>query len=83
MKFTFWAIGAPLMAFGACSLLAGKDDFGRMMALLSVPFGIWLIGGVCCILPYWIVRLARRSWNDGAAQPPARPSGWIYPDQRP
>jgi hypothetical protein len=82
MKFTFWAIGVPLLIFGLDLIVEGKPHGFFSYTTIQNLTGFWFWAGLPCTVVYWIVRVVRRSWNDGSAQPPARPAGWIYPDQQ-
>lgn len=67
MGFTFWAVGAPLL------LMFTGYLFGWESSMHGLAGWFWVIGvpwfwiGLPCAVLYWLVRLARFAWRDGAA----------------
>jgi hypothetical protein len=83
MKFTFWAVGAPFVLAVFAAVMSYPSHGGGPWGITTMIWGPWLLVGIPATVIYWIVRLARRAWRDGVPQGSQRPSGWIYPDERP
>jgi hypothetical protein len=81
MKFTFWAVGAPLLFATFAAVMSYPSHGGGPWGVTAIIWGPWLIVGVPLTCWYWFVRLVRRAWSDGSAQQQQRPKGWIYPDE--
>lgn len=82
MKFTFWAVGAPLLLLAASFALDSSAHPHGPTGVFGVVLFFWIIVGSPAVVFYWLVRLVRHAWRDGSASSSARPAGWIYPDER-
>ncbi len=79
MKFSFWALGAPLLLMILDGLFQGFDTRHFHMDALGWFAGFWFVFGFPCIFLYWLVRLVRYAWN-GKPTPaaPADDSGRVF-----
>jgi hypothetical protein len=73
MKFTFWAVGCPLLLFGLDLILEGKPHGFLRYTTIQNLTGFWFWCGFPATVIYWIVRLVRYAWGGGSA-PAAPPS---------
>lgn len=81
MRFTFWAVGAPLLLALVSLLFAIDRSTMPIAGLLGMIWLPWVWVGSPATVVYWVVRLVRHAWRDGSSPKPARPTGWIYPEQ--
>jgi hypothetical protein len=68
MRFTFWAIGAPLLVLFLVFAIGGHDQLSRDLAWLAVPAGFWFWCGLPVAVVYWLVRLVRFAWSRPGAR---------------
>jgi hypothetical protein len=79
MKFTFWAIGAPLLLVLFGFLLHFDRSTAGLAGLIAVVSFFWGWIGFWATLLYWIVRLVRYAWRDKPATVESAPeSGRIF-----
>jgi len=81
MKLTFWAVGCPFLIGVAMLAWHGGSLSYLSHSRFAGLFAWWFWVGVPLTLIYWLVRLVRYAWRDGTPAAPARPKGWIYPDE--
>lgn len=82
MKVTFWLFFLPLLLIAAAFVVDSNPHPRGPTGVYGAVLFFWILGGAPATVIYWITRLVRRSWRDGSASSPARPAGWIYPNER-
>jgi hypothetical protein len=74
MRFTFFAVVLPFLLNGLEFVLRSPGNGLPFGLLISLVITLWFWGGVVVTPLYWLVRVARRAWGDGAAAPAPEPA---------
>ena len=64
MRFTFWAVGAPLLLGLVAALFSLDKSLTSLAGLTALVWGPWFLIGCPVVAVYWTVRLVRYAWRD-------------------